>query len=319
MKTIRLIAFAVALCASAFAGPLNDSANVFGPRAKEVSNAIASIPVTIETRVDVPPGGLKAYADAQASETRGFYVVITTQPREWRVSMNPVGLASSEGVRLAGDAMVARFKRGQFAEGAIGLAQELVRLTQPKPAAVAQRRVEAVVAPKGMSDTEIVLWIVGGSVATVLVVWWIVWALNRRAARLERERRERWTPPVSSRSAPKSVSKPDPVEAQRVFDSYTPEQRRTIIEERHHHHYSSGASTDPLMFYLLMNSAMQPHVHAAPVYHAPAYRAPDPEPERRRESSSDSYSPPSYDSGSSSSFDSGSSSSSDSSGGGGSW
>lgn len=312
MKTIRLIVFAVTFCASAFAGPLNDSANVFGPRAKDVRDAIASMPVTIETRVDTPPGGLKAYADTLASETRGFYVVITTQPREWRVSMNPVGLASSEGVRLAGDAMVTRFKRGQFAEGAIGLANELVRLTQPRPAVTRQ----AAPVPVKEDNSTVWLWVLGGVAGVGIVVGVLVW-MGRRSARIERER---WAPKPPPRAT--ATSKVDPDEARRVFDSYTPEQRRTIIEERHHHHYSSGASTDPLMFYLLMNSAMQPHVHAAPVYHAPAYRAPDPEPERRRESSSDSYSPPSpsYDSGSSSSFDSGSSSSSsDSSGGGGSW
>lgn len=316
MKTIRLIAFAVALLASAFAGPLNDSANVFGPRGKDVSAAISSLPVTIETRVDSPTGGIKAYADAKAAEaTRGFYVVITTQPREWRVSMNPVGLASSEGVRLAGEGMVARFKRGQFADGAIGMAQELARLTQAVVPPMRSAPQTAAIVKKDNS-LEIWFWIMGGLIGIVAVISLVVW-LVRRSDRLESERRERWAPqPTSTRA-----TRPNQAEAQRVFDSYTPEQRRTIIEERHHHHYSSGAGTDPLLFWMLLN-ASQPHYAPSVIAYDPRHHTPTPspsydQPEQRRESSSDSYSSPNYDSGSSSS-DSGSSSS-DSSGGGGSW
>ncbi len=94
--------------------------------------------------------------------------------------------------------------------------------------------------------------------------------------------------------------------------------RGLVIEEHHHHHYASGASTDPLMFYMLMNMASQPHYVPAPIiYDAPPHHRRDPDP-----TPSPSYDPPSspsYDSGGGgSSFDSGISSS-DSSGGGGSW
>jgi uncharacterized membrane protein YgcG len=328
MKTIaRCVILAVALCASAFAGVVTDSANVFGPRLKEVENAVRSLPVWIETRVQPPSDGLKTYADAKAGEMgdKAFYVVITTQPREWRVSMNPVGLASSEAVRLAGERMVSRFKRGEFAPGAIQLAHDLNRLTQPPTPREAPGRVAAAYRAEQKREESngwFWTWIIAGSVASILLCCWIVWALNRRSERLERERRERWSAPRAAPAQAAPAPNVDATEARRVFDSYTPEQRRTIIEERHHHHYSSGASTDPLMFYLLMNATMQPHYHHTPIYEAPRHHtpapAPDPEPERRRESSSDSYSSPSYDSGGGSSYDSGGSSS-DSSGGGGSW
>lgn len=325
MKTIIL--FAVA-CASAFAGTLTDSANIFGPRAPYVRTALGDSPVWIETLERPPSEGLKAYADEQvkAKTEKGFYVVITTNPREWRVSMNPVGLASSEGVRLAGDRMVTQFKRGEFSDGAIRLTQDLTRLAgmaKPTPRTVTRREV-----PPPAEPDYTWYWAGGIALGVLGVVGFGVW-LARRSERLERERRERW----AATSAKTETNRAGGVtafgrntrqeEAQSVFNSYTPQQRADLIRENHHHHYSSGASTDPLMFWMMLN-ASQPHYYSPgyiPLYEAPRHSTPTPtpEPERRRESSSDSYTPPSsYDSGGSS-FDSGGSSSSDASGGGGSW
>ena len=316
---ITKLLLAAGLCASAIAGTLTDSATVFGPNGKNFSDSIASLPVWIETQEKTPPNGLKDYADAQVKELtqHGFLLVVTTQPRAWRVSMNPVGLASSEGVRLAGDAMVKEFKTGNFADGAIILAEDLNQLTTGK-------------AVSETSDSRIVLWSVSAIFGLVVLVGIVIVVATRRNTRREAEIREQRkvtpTPKPTveqARAHWEQVSNaPNAAQAKQVFDSYTPVQRETIIQERHHHHYSSGASTDPLLFYMLLNSS-QPHYYApTTIYEAPEpsrHHSPPPEPDRSSSSSSDysSSSSSSFDSGSSS-FDSGSSFS-DSSGSGGSW
>jgi len=108
----------------------------FSCHSPEVESAITTLPVWIETRADTPPGGIKAYADSAVAETttRGFYVVLTTHPREWRISMNPPDIASPEGVRLAGDAMGTRFTQQSFLGGRYGAnapSQDHIHLNQP--------------------------------------------------------------------------------------------------------------------------------------------------------------------------------------------
>lgn len=347
---MKKLIIAALLCSVSIAGELKDRANVFGPQGKYVASAIADIPVWIETSVETPNGNLKVYADsmAQVVTNKGFYVIITTQPREWRVSMNPVGLASSEGVRLAGEKMTGYFKRGDFSGGAIVLSQDLMKLSgmaKPKPTPPVERHYQPppIVEPK-KEDYAWVWWLAGfGCVG--IITWGIVShcmasSAARVAARLSAAQREaamvrKWESKPSVDS-PKRITQPyyhrqvetntssDTAKAEKLYDSYTPEQRRRIIEEHHHHHYASSAATDPLMFYLLMSSINnQPHYYApytpppAPVYNPPPRHDP---PASSYSPPSESYSPPSssYDSGSSSSSDSGSSSS-DSSGGGGSW
>lgn len=314
MKSHLPIALLAFLCVSALAGNLTDTANIFGPDASKVSAVIENLPIWIETSLETPPGGIKPYADARVERLtqRGFLIVLTTQPRAWRVSMNPIGIASSEGVRLAGDQMVAKFKRGKFSEGAIGLTQELVRLSE-----LPKAQVEAPMKTVG-SGFKIVGWIAAsvsaicGVFVLVMIVSIVALFLNRRSERKSeamRQQRQKQTIPKS----------PSPEEARRVFDAYTPAQRNAIIEEHHHHHYSSGASTDPLLFWMLMNnsqpfySALAPSYAPAPVYEAPRQHSPSPEPDR---SSSSSDSGSSFDFGGSSDVGG---SFSDSSGGGGSW
>lgn len=69
-------------------GSLDDKANIFGPDGAKVRAALDGRAVWIETLV-AQPDGLKAYADDKIKglTNRGFLVVITTQPRSWRISM----------------------------------------------------------------------------------------------------------------------------------------------------------------------------------------------------------------------------------------
>jgi uncharacterized membrane protein YgcG len=288
-------------------GNLTDSANLFGPDHSKVSAAIENLPIWVETFVQTPPGGLKPYADARvvAFTQRGFLIVITTQPRQWRVSMTPIGIASSEGVRMAGDTMVASFMKGKIAEGMINFTAELMRLSESK---VIQAEVGGIPEQSHFSDR--MGWIIVGALIglTVIGVLWLNWRSDRKEESL---RKARETKPVTK-------STPNPEEARRVFDSYTPSQREALISLHHHHHCSSGASTDPMLFWMMMNMSQ-------PSYPTSTYSASlAPEPRRHDSSSSNSSSYSSSDS-SSSSFDSGSSSfdsgssSSDSSGAVGSW
>ncbi len=348
MKIILSFLFSAALCVPAFAGQLIDSANIFGPRAADVASTLASLPVSIETRVSTPAEGLKVYADSKA-ERNNFYVVITTQPRGWRISMNPVGLASSESVRIAGDHMSAKFRQGDFAGGAIGLARELEKLTHPVSAVYHAAPVASVATPVSSQMDETLywfLWIAGGCLGFVIICALIIWFINWRNDKKEAKRRQE---AFNSKAAaymagnPK-LSKSEQAKAREQFDSYTPEQRERIsVQYVNHPYYHSSILNDPFMFYWFMTTINQPHYgYANPGY---GYAAPASPPVQQAEpssgsswfsspssssSSSDSSgasssyeapSSPSYDSGSSggSSFDSGSSSSSDSSGGGGSW
>lgn len=131
MKHIKTWLFlAGALGASAFAGEIKDGANIFRDEAGHLSKALARANIWMETRMTTPTEGLKTYADAKARQVapRSFYVVITMQPREWHISMNPEGLVSPERVRRAGDAMAASFREGRMDLGASELIMDLLDL-----------------------------------------------------------------------------------------------------------------------------------------------------------------------------------------------
>lgn len=349
MKHILKVIIAVAgLTSSAFAGQLVDSANIFGPRSGEVAGVLASLPVSVETRVNTPAEGLKNYADAKA-ERNNFYVVITTQPRGWRISMNPVGLASSESVRLAGDRMTVKFRQGDFAGGVENLARELEKLTHP--VSVIHYAPTAAVIPDSSAmeeGTKWFLWIMGGVLAFIVVCCLTVWFIERRKKKKEEE--QKIANSINAARA-KKPTKTEQAAAQAMYDSYTPAQReRVSVQYGNHPYYHSSILTDPFMFYWFMTTVNQPHYgYVNPGYGyaptSPNYNVQsDPAPSSgsswfsspsssssssdssgASSSSSSSYSggssSSSYDSGSSSSsYDSGSSSSSsDSSGGGGSW
>lgn len=310
MNAKILTVFLICCAAQLPAGTLTDSANVFGPQVSMVSEHLKTVPVWIETAVATPDGGLKEFADGKVKTLtdRGFLVVITTQPRAWRISMTPTGLASSEATRLAGEAMAKEFKRGNFAEGAIAMADALTALT----------------VKKGATDWT---WVLAGClVATLLIVFviWVCWMLRpqRKAA--------------SGAGDARPQTRTEREQAERVFSKYSPEERRTMAYEyRRSPRYSSGVFDDPLMFYLLMESVNHPCCHevlvsGSPVAAEPVHYSPSPSYSRAAEddspgSSSRSVSDFGGSSGSdwsssndsSSSFDSGSSS--DSSGSGGGW
>ena len=112
------------------------------------------------------------------------------------------------------------------------------------------------------------------------------------------------------------LSKTEKERAQKAFNSYTAEQRRSVVNNyTNHAYYSPGILSDPLMFYLFMTMVAPTQV----TYQPPTPSRSNDDSYRSRSSSSSSSSD---SSGSSSSWDSGSSSdfsSSDSSGSGGSW
>lgn len=346
MKSLKMSLLAVAICASAFAGQLIDSANIFGPRSGEVAGVLAPLPVSVETTVNTPAEGLKTYADSKA-ERNNFYVVITTQPRAWRISMNPIGLASSESVRVAGDRMTAKFKQGDFAGGIENLARELEKLTHS--VATVHYAPAAIAVEQTMDEgVKWFLWIMGGVIAFIIICCLTVWFIERSKKKKEEKARQ---DSINAKTAAylagtKKPTKAEQAKAREMFDSYTPEQReRVSVQYINHPYYHSSILNDPFMFYWFMTTINQPHYGYAANpgygYAAPAPSSPtqsDPVPSSgsswfsspsssdssgasSSSSSSDSSSySPSYDSGSSSSsFDSGSSSSSDSSGGGGSW
>lgn len=313
---LRTLAIAVAISASAFAGQLIDGANVFGPDGARVQNAIAKKQVWIETFVNAPAPVLKEYADSKVRTLTkgGFLVVITTQPRQWRISMNPVGLASSEAVRKAGDEMVAQFRKGKHADGAIAL---VAALTDPE-------------------DNSWIIWVSIGAGTLIIAV--SVWALRRNRKREEEAFRKQKAQTfrasnVHEATPPPSANVATPQAAQDCWNRYTPREREVIIERyRDHPGYSPSALSDPLVFWMFMNqmslSANSGHVHH--YYEPPTqsfgspHRNTSSDDDSRRHSSSSDSSPSSFSSfdsgGSSSSSDfGGGGSSSDSSGAGGSW
>jgi hypothetical protein len=93
MKTT--IALLLVSAFTAVAGTLRDDANLFGPDGPRVDAALANSKVWVETMVK-RPDDLKSYADTRISQLgEGFLIIITTQPKAWRISMQPVGLAAS--------------------------------------------------------------------------------------------------------------------------------------------------------------------------------------------------------------------------------
>lgn len=310
MKAIlTLLIFAT--CATA--GTLVDSANVFGPDSGKVADALRGKPVWIETAMNTPSGGLKEYADAKINSltNRGFLVVITTQPRAWRISMAPLGLASSEATRMAGDAMTAKFKRGQFADGAAGLATTLAALVAPSKAA-----------------DWFWLWVAAGIVAFIGVIS----AILIFGGRSNRKQLEERTKREAAEFDPDSMTNAQKRKAEKLFNRYTPAERQQMaVQYINTPGYNSSMTDSPWFWWWLMSSNNDPccHHYSAPAaasvsYERPSYSPPSPTRSDDSPSYSSGYSS-SDSSGSSSSYDSGSSSFdsggsfSDSSGSGGSW
>ncbi len=299
-----------------FAGQLNDSANIFGPQGVKVAEHIKTLPVWIETQITTPREGLKEFADTKIKTLtdHGFIAVITTQPRAWRISMHPQGLVSSESTRLAGEKMTKEFKKGNFVQGAIGLADALNDLTQER---------------SGINPIWIVIFIILGFIIVVFIIFGFFLKKSK--------------PPLSKTkidiiTKKSTVNTEETQKANTLFSKYTLNERRDMAYEyRDNPRYSSSILDDPIMFYLFMNSMNHSccnevvYVQPAPVYYAPA---PVVIAKTRLEKEESSYSPSisssdSYGSSSSSndssysssdfSSSSNSNSSSDSSGADGSW
>ena len=306
-KLTLLIGLWLVCCLRISAGEVIDGANLFSADIEAVRTAISDLPVTLETRQDIPPGGLKAYADQQVAAVtqRGFYVVISTNPREWRISMSPTTLASPEAVRQVGVRMASRFREGRYRAAAIAAAQELVALSapstaRPSPPRVNGPRIYVPPAPQHIPATQIyppptrayfprpqpyfhesalgqIFPYFGFFVlcAGIIVFLAIIGRRNREAR------------------------------ARRLFQSYTPRERAEMVRQ-----YSAfpqatdSAITDPLLFWALIDAVES------------ASRPPS--------NDSSNWTPTDSSFPSSSGFDSSSSSSpppssSDSSGAGGSW
>src|SRR5262245_36595903 len=126
MKTAALL---LATTLAATAGTLQDNANLFGPDAARVNAALVNSKVWVESMVQ-KPSDIKSYADTRIAQLGdGFLILITTQPKAWRISMNPVGLAASPRTEDVGNRMASKFKQGRMADAVITAATELTALT----------------------------------------------------------------------------------------------------------------------------------------------------------------------------------------------
>jgi uncharacterized membrane protein YgcG len=110
------------------AGSITDNANILGPRLEEFSVKIAPLPIFIESHETLSDP--RAYADTKVKEltSRGFLIVVTTNPRKWRISMTPERVVSGEQTRLIGDKMMPHFKQGDYYSGLLLAANDLNKL-----------------------------------------------------------------------------------------------------------------------------------------------------------------------------------------------
>lgn len=325
------IALLLVSALTAVAGTLRDDANLFGPDRARVEAALGSSQVWVESMVK-RPDDLKSYADTRIAQLGdGFIIVITTQPKAWRISMSPPGLAASPRTEAVGNKMASTFKQGRMADGVIAAARELTALTKPTG------KIES---PPMAAGTKFVL-LVGIAIVglcVICLIWYFVRAARQNArdrqaeearkaqeeeerlARLRRDRREerqaeqkKWqrpsggigSAPLPGRAAPTPKPPPQPPPQEpNPYENMTPAQRREVVHHYvHDHRYNDGLLNDPLAFYLFMN-AVQPRHETITMQQQPAFTPPpapaftpaprhrDPDPEPELERSSRSYSRP---------------------------
>ncbi|MFT3870848.1 MAG: hypothetical protein QM715_20535 [Nibricoccus sp.] len=300
-RLFTVLGLFIALFVESHAGTVDDSAALFGNRLEEVRLALADLPVSIETRQTAPSEGLRVYADRRVNEefNRGFVVVIATQPRGWRISMNPQSLASPEYVRVLGDRMAADFKRGRYVEGATQLATSLNQLTLSRavpssevakaPVYVPQPPKPVVTYPPVRPPVQPSPW-----GAFFFVVFFGILAIGMMVFFRYKMRKFDLVSPPSS-----------PEDARRIFDAYTPAQRARLAS-RNAPHAAGDPVNDPMAFALMMYVVQQDSMSHITSNSSPL-------------DVTTPTVPPSFDSGSSSISSSISTSSSDSSGASGSW
>lgn len=309
--------------------------------------------VTIETVSSV--GDLKGYGDKlaydlseQERSTRPVYsILVTTNPRAWRISVYPQDANLARATQAVGERMASQFKRGRFYDGFRNAAAELSVLQPVAPVSVAPSE-PALRAEENSIPTWFWILAIFG-VGIISIVFYVIhkrqqeeadrrWEEQQRQYRAQQARREaervkRYEEQqarlkISQAAAAKTFTlEKEKVDtntkraAQKAWDSYPTTKRREVIHSYWNHpNYHDGILNDPVAFYLFMQ-AVSP---SQTTYVEP------PKPTRsisRDDDSSSSYSSyssssssSSWDSGGSSgSWDSGSSSSFDSGGSSGSW
>lgn len=298
MKTLILITILTAF--NLHAAHIQDGANLFGPDAATLETKLENSRVFVETfpKLDAD---IKSYANERieaAAGTNGFLIVITMQPRQWRISMLPLGRVKSSTVDDAGKELVSHLKAHDATGGIIAVKQIL----EPE------------------SHALMWLFILTAIACLTLFIGILTWPKPKQKAVRK-----------GPENKPESLSASQQAKAQRKFDGLSESQRTTIINNYQSSDHYCG-NNDALLWYVLMNQN-QPHYREAdsiPYTPPAAYEAPSRSYEPPSRSSDDSGSSGGWDSSSSSSdsgsssYDSGSSSSSDSgssdsSGGGGSW
>lgn len=168
---MRTLLAALLLFATAAFAKVEDHADIID-NIGLVERQITNTPVWIETWA-VSPGPIKTYADNRVKEltNEGFLIVITTQPRAWRISMNPVGLVDGDATLPIGEEMAGYFKRGNF-EGGIAQAAErlgkLVQVSTPPPAVEAPKPVSRPKRKAQESSTPGIVWLIIGSTAVAV-------------------------------------------------------------------------------------------------------------------------------------------------------
>lgn len=308
-------------------GTVSDHAGLLG-NSLGVSADIANQPVWIETRIDTPPGGIKAYADQRVREVtdKGFYIVITTSPRAWRISMTPQNVVDPDQVLKIGERMVPEMRVGNFQGAFIGAAAELTRALQLGAK------------PQEAEESWTWLWWTLGIVGVIGVAWGAVAALYRARSRAREDQarretarfqRESASARLNFREAHNTKKRAASMDAKSFYASFDSDGERRAVTKAYESdpRFSSDIYNDPVMFWWYWSTVIQPS-YAAPDSYPASYSSgisSSPEPEKRHRSSdsdsSPSYSPPSSDSGGSSGgYDSGGSSGGgDSGGASGSW
>ena len=301
---------------SALAGTLRDDANLFGPDAARVNAALVSSKVWVETLVQ-KPADIKSYSDTRIAQLgEGFVIIITTQPRAWRISMYPVGLAASPRVEDVGQRMATKFKAGRMADAVIVAAAELTKMTAPTPV------LEAPAKPSEPMSTGAIIGIVAGGGFILLFGGMLVLFVRRsiqdkqeaerqradmeeagertrrarmeeqmresqahEEARKERQRRERPVPKLDPAPIPELIRRRQAQDSN-PYAGMTRDQRIEIVHRYEDHpSYHQSLVDDPvrlMLFMHLMNSESHHNSPAPPPPRQVHHREPEPEPEIER-------------------------------------
>ena len=151
-----LIAIGLIFAASLSAGTVVDNANLLSYSELQRLNAdIANLPVWIEAHNQLPNSDIRYYGDhriATLTSQPGVIIVVTTQPRAWRISMYPQKIVSPEATRVIGDRMASDFRRGNFYRGLHDAAMDLSSLVMADTPA-AKSSVCDIVAPAPASKS----------------------------------------------------------------------------------------------------------------------------------------------------------------------